>query len=230
MKKKEKCIIATVKPWNIENVEKFIADNKNMEVYLITGRKELNYSKLKSIDPRYIFFPHWSWIIPENIYENFECVVFHMTDLPFGRGGSPLQNLIVRGYDKTKISAIKVVKQLDAGPVYLKRSLSLKGNAEEIYRRAAEIIFLKMIPNIMKNQLVPEKQRGKTVVFKRRKPEQSNIRKLAALKQVYDHIRMLDAEGYPKAFLETEELKLKFSKAVFKKGKLKAEVDFEVKK
>ncbi len=49
---------------------------------------------------------------------NFNCVVFHMTDLPFGRGGSPLQNLISRGIYKTKISAIKVVKEIDAGPIY----------------------------------------------------------------------------------------------------------------
>ena len=46
-----------------------------------------------------------------------------MTDLPYGRGGSPLQNLIARGFLETKISAILVEKQLDAGPVYLKMEL-----------------------------------------------------------------------------------------------------------
>ena len=56
-----------------------------------------------------------------------------MTDLPYGRGGSPLQNLIIRGHKKTKISALRMVNELDAGPIYFKRSLSLNGNAQKIY-------------------------------------------------------------------------------------------------
>ena len=43
-----------------------------------------------------------------------------MTDLPFGRGGSPLQNLIVRGFEETMTSAIKVTKGIDTGDIYLK--------------------------------------------------------------------------------------------------------------
>lgn len=45
---------------------------------------------LNRTTPKYIFFIHWSWIVPSVILEKFECVCFHMTDLPFGRGGSPL--------------------------------------------------------------------------------------------------------------------------------------------
>ena len=59
-----------------------------------------------------------------------------MTDLPFGRGGSPLQNLITRGISKTKISALRCNEEIDAGPIYLKRPLSLHGSAEEIYQLA----------------------------------------------------------------------------------------------
>lgn len=44
-----------------------------------------------------------------------------MTDLPYGRGGSPLQNLIVRNHYKTKISEIRVKKEIDSGPIYLKK-------------------------------------------------------------------------------------------------------------
>jgi len=44
-----------------------------------------------------------------------------MTDLPFGRGGSPLQNLIERGIKKTKISAIKVDGGIDTGDIFFKR-------------------------------------------------------------------------------------------------------------
>jgi methionyl-tRNA formyltransferase len=68
--------------------------------------------------PRYVFFAHWSWKIPRAVYEAHECVIFHMTDVPFGRGGSPLQNLISRGIYETKLSALRCVEEMDAGPVY----------------------------------------------------------------------------------------------------------------
>ena len=71
-----------------------------------------------------------------------------MTDLPYGRGGSPLQNLIVRGHSETKISALKVEKKLDTGDIYLKKNLSLEGSAQKIFQRANTSIIdmIKEIP------------------------------------------------------------------------------------
>lgn len=135
-----------------------------------------------------------------------------MTDLPYGRGGSPLQNLILLGHKETKISALKVVRELDAGPIYIKRKLFLSGTAEEIFVRANKVIEL-MIETIVLNDIRPEPQEGEIFKFKRRKPADSNIIKIDDLEKVYNHIRMLDAEGYPKAYLETQSLKLEFSKA-----------------
>jgi len=117
----EKIVIVTIKEWNIKNFHKLKNKFKNRyEFYLITKKEDLIWELILELNPRYIFFPHWSWIIPANIYENYECIVFHMTDLPFGRGGSPLQNLIVRGIYDTKLSALRVTKELDAGDIYLK--------------------------------------------------------------------------------------------------------------
>jgi len=207
-------IIATIKSWNIKNAEKLaqtIKDRTNIKI--ITNKKELTAEKVKTLNPEYIFFPHWSWKIPQAIYANYPCIVFHMTDLPFGRGGSPLQNLIVRGYKQTKISAIKVVEAMDAGDVYLKEKLDLYGTADEIFMRASKIIFKKMIPQILENKIKPKAQQGEITTFKRRKPEESTIEGLQTLEQLYDHIRMLDGEGYPKAFIETEHFKIEFSRA-----------------
>ena len=72
-------------------------------------------------------------MIPSKIYQKFETIIFHMTDVPFGRGGSPLQNLIIRGYKISKLSAIKCTKKIDGGPVYLKK-YSLNGNADLILK------------------------------------------------------------------------------------------------
>ncbi len=56
-----------------------------------------------------------------------------MTDLPYGRGGSPLQNLIQRGHTSTMLTALRCGAGLDTGDVYLKQPLSLHGSAEEIF-------------------------------------------------------------------------------------------------
>ena len=143
----------------------------------ILDRSELVSDHLTEIDPEWIFFPHWSWIIPQHIYDNYRCVIFHMTDVPYGRGGSPLQNLIVRGHKETMLSAIKCVAELDAGPVYCKVPLSLEGTAETILRRAS-MLMEAMIEDIVVNRLIPSPQCGETVKFARRTQEDGNIEAL----------------------------------------------------
>ena len=39
--------------------------------------------------PKYIFFLHWNWLA-QKIWEKYEYICFHMTDVPYGHGGSPL--------------------------------------------------------------------------------------------------------------------------------------------
>jgi methionyl-tRNA formyltransferase len=206
-------ILLSEKSWHNQLFSN-ISSYKNSKWIRIKEKDKFNLEELDKIKPKKIFIPHWSHIIPANIFEKYECIVFHMTDLPFGRGGSPLQNLIVRRYNETKISAIKVVKEIDAGDVYLKRSLSLDGSAIEIFKRSTPIIE-EMIKSIIDNDVKPVPQEGVPVIFKRRKPSDSNIDSLSSLQDIYDYIRMLDCEGYPNAFLENHHFRLEFSRAKF---------------
>lgn len=201
----------------------------NREIVRIRCPQELLCASLERLAPEYVFFPHWSWIIPSDIFSRFECVVFHMTDLPYGRGGSPLQNLIVRGHFETKLTALKCVSDLDAGPVYLKRPLSLMGTAEEILRRASEVIQ-EMIVEIVNSQLNPTLQSGDVVEFKRRKPSDGSIADLVDLKSVFDYIRMLDADGYPHAFIHVNSLFLEFTNATLTDDYVEAKVKIRRKK
>lgn len=176
-----------------------------------------------SDDIQYIFFLHWSVIIPEEIYHNYPCVVFHMTDLPYGRGGSPLQNLIVRGHTDTKISAIRVQKGLDTGDIYLKRDLSLSGTAEEVFLRAGSVM-LDMIDEIIKNDPLPIPQTGTPVLFKRRTPEDGNLQNCHSIEEVFTYIQMLDADNYPPAFVEMERFRFEFTRASLKADGVIADV------
>ena len=221
-------LILSEKSWN-SNLTKELSKNfSSYKWILINNKSDFNLNNLKNIKPEKIFIPHWSHIIPKEIFLAYECIVFHMTDLPFGRGGSPLQNLISRGIYETKISAIKVDKGIDTGDIYLKEDLNLDGSATQIFEKCNSIIY-KMIVKIIKNNIKPFSQVGKVVNFKRRTAKESDISKLESLIQVYDYIRMLDADGYPKAFIETKHFKIEFNEADFDNNELSARVKIQKK-
>lgn len=219
-----KILIATHKSWNIDRATELQQNEPTHDIRIVSSKEELTVEMVRSFNPDYIFFPHWSYYIPEEIYTNFECVVFHMTDLPFGRGGSPLQNLIVRGYKKTKLSALRVTADLDAGDIYLKEDMDLSGAAHEIFDRASEIIFDKMIPQILKGDIVPVPQEGEVVSFKRRTKSDGEITSDMDIEKIYDYIRMLDAEGYPNAFMKFGDYIFEFDEASFEGNAIEAKV------
>jgi methionyl-tRNA formyltransferase len=210
-------VLLSAKNWH-DTLFYNLSNNPNENWVRIKEKDDFVIEKLKLLNPVKIFIPHWSYIIPSNIYERWDCIVFHMTDLPFGRGGSPLQNLIVRGFNSTKISAIKVRLGIDTGDVYLKKTLDLGGSAEQIFRKSSKVIE-DMIKEIIINNITPSPQIGDIVEFKRRKPEESNISELEELEDIYNYIRMLDCEGYPHAFIETDFIKAEFTNAVFNESK-----------
>ena len=210
--KKNKYIILSEKSWHINLFENLKLKFYNDEWILINSTNDFKVEYLNHYKPDRIFIPHWSYIISKDICEKFNCIVFHMTDLPYGRGGSPLQNLIKRGNKKTKISAIDVKEELDSGKIYLKKPLELNGTAKEIFLRA-NLVIEEMIEIIIKENLNPKPQKGIITRFKRLKPKDGNIADLKELNLVYDYIRMLDCEGYPNAFTETKNLKIEFFNA-----------------
>ena len=214
-------VVGGCKPWNRRIYDEVISRFHGEWSYVSTpGQLD---DVLIAVQPKYIFFLHWSWIVPADIIGRYECVCFHMADVPYGRGGSPLQNLIVRGHHKTRLTALRMVEELDAGPVYLKEELSLEGNAEEIYIRASDL-SAKMIRSIIEENPQPIPQEGEPVIFKRRKPIESRIFKMTSIQDLHDFIRMLDAEDYPHAYLEHAGFRYDFHRAALYNGKIVADV------
>ena len=69
-------------------------------------------------------------------------------------------------------------------------------------------------------------QQGKPVLFKRRTPAESNLSLCpeGMLNAWYDQIRMLDAAGYPHAFLEVHGMRLEFRRVARRSDGLYADV------
>jgi methionyl-tRNA formyltransferase len=219
---RKKYLVLGCKPWNRRLFDESLRLLPGRWIY-VDSEEGLTLDFIRKLSPRYIFFLHWSWRVPEQIVKRFECVCFHMTDVPYGRGGSPLQNLIVRGQRNTKLTALKMTPDFDAGPVYLKKDLSLEGGAEEIYLRAGAL-SAEMIQQIARDEIQPLQQTGEPVNFRRRKPEESQIAKPDSLERLHDFIRMLDAEGYPRAFLTHAGYRFEFSRSALYDGRIVADV------
>ncbi|MBL0446934.1 methionyl-tRNA formyltransferase [Aeromonas veronii] len=157
-----------------------------------------------------IFFPHWSWVVPDEYIEEFICICFHSTPLPYGRGGSPIQNMVLNQHKATQVVALKMTKQLDAGPVYLRKEVSLLGGGEEVFRRIYKTI-ISMMNSLLVELPIPQPQDGDVVIFKRRRKEQSRLDMNYNIEYIFDQIRILDVDGYPPAYIDIGDYRLTFS-------------------
>jgi len=205
MMTKMKIVICNSKNWFNLNAN----NESSLTVKLITNQEDLTKDLLDSFEPSYVFFVHWSSIVPHEIYTNFECVVFHTAPLPYGRGGSPIQNLILEGFKSSPVCALRMNGELDSGPIYEKREISLDGSLSEIFTRLNYAIN-KLIKKITKGDIIPVEQDGVPHNFKRLTAENNKLASDMNLMQLYDRIRMLDHEDYPNAFLISGNLKFEF--------------------
>ena len=204
-----KIAIANSKNWFTLNNELF----KLHDIKIIKKKIDLTEKNLAEFSPDYIFFPHWNWIVSEKIHQKYKCIAFHTAPLPFGKGGSPIQNLILKGFSKTPVCAIKMTNKLDSGPIYGKKNISLEGSLKNILKRINNVVN-KFIEEFINHLPQPKQQTsGNEVLFKRLNTSENIIPKDAKLKEIYDRIRMLDEDSYPKAFIKYGDFIIELSNA-----------------
>tara|TARA_Y100000589_G_C27165703_1_gene634668 strand:- start:1489 stop:2163 length:675 start_codon:yes stop_codon:yes gene_type:complete len=214
-------VVAASKDWFFKSVKS--KEYNNLSIINISYKEELTLSKLEQINPEYIFFPHWNWKVSPEIFMKYNCVLIHTAPLPYGRGGSPIQNLILRGFKKSKVCALKMTDTLDAGPIYSQLDISLEGNIDEIFSRLAKSVEI-MILEIIKNKPIPKEQVGEVVYFKRLNAKDNELKGDLSLNDIYDRIRMVDSKDYPKAYIKLGSYKIEFSNANIKQNKIQASI------
>ena len=179
-------------------------------------KEDLTIETVDHFKPDYIFFPHWNWIVEKEIHEKYECVVFHTAPLPYGRGGSPIQNLIMEGIKASPVCAIKMTSKLDAGPIYASSNISLAGDLNSIFLRINDAVN-ELIVKISSKISTPIEQVGEPHTFKRLTLGDNEITAGLKLEEIYDRIRMVDHPDYPSAFIMYGNIKIELSNAL-KKG------------
>ncbi len=81
-------------------------------------------------------------MVPESVLEIFEpegILNIHPSLLPLYRGASPIESAILAGDTEFSVSVMKLVKEMDAGPIYYQTTLStLPICKKDIYKALAE--------------------------------------------------------------------------------------------
>jgi len=198
-------IVASSKDWFEQHIKS--KHYLNLNIIEIKDKNDLNLELLEKINPRYIFFPHWNWKVNSEIFERYECVVFHTAPLPFGRGGSPIQNLIIRNIEKTPVCALRMTEILDGGPIYDSIEVNLDGTIKEILSRIA-VCVERLIIKICQENIDPKEQVGDVVTFNRLTYADNELKSKYSLKELYDRIRMVDGEGYKNAYIKFGDYKI----------------------
>mgnify|MGYP000978992412 FL=1 len=176
--------------------------------------------KIFKVNPDIILFYGWSWIIKKKIFKNYDCFMLHPSPLPKYRGGSPIQNQIIRDEKNSAVTIFKINEIIDGGDIYFQKKISLTGSLNEIFERIIKEGTKGTLKILNKKKIETKKQNHNIATyFKRRKPQQSEITvkeiKEKPAKYIANKIRMLD-DPYPNAFI-----KLKNKKLFIKKFKIK---------
>ena len=217
--------IACSKKWFLKNINnnKYIFKN----FLIIDKKKDLNYRNLKKNKIKKIFFPHWNFIISNKIINNFECIGFHLSPLPYGRGGSPIQNLILENFKKAPLCSFQITNKLDAGPIFFKNNISLHGSLEEIFNRMVPKIDNQIRKIISNKYNISKPQCGPTKYFKRLDYSKNEIKSENSINKIYDAIRMVDSDDYKKAFIKQNNIIFEFFNANKKNNSIIAKVQIK---
>ena len=208
----KRVVVACSSHWLSEDDLKVLQDE--LLITFITSKEDLSLAALDELNPDYIFFPHWSWKISQEVIEAYKPIIFHTAPLPKGRGGSPIQNLILSGYKSSPVWALYATEKFDEGPLITCRDISLEGNLSEIFVRAKAVV-LEMILEICEGKTVSKPQHGDIEIFKRLTALDNLIPGDVDISSVYDRIRMIDAPDYPNAYIEYGNFKIEFEDANF---------------
>jgi methionyl-tRNA formyltransferase len=192
--------------WVLNIYEKITQNYSGGDVNIIASHDEYSDSLVIELNPDLILFYGWSWMISKDIIDKYKCIMLHPSSLPKYRGGSPIQNQIIRGEKDSAVTLFLMNEQMDAGPIIFQEPMSLSGSIDDIFNRIVELGY-KGTMQFLDNPIEGVKQvEEDATYFERRTEEQSEIT-LKELKErsseyIYNKVRMLQ-DPYPNAFFKT---------------------------
>jgi methionyl-tRNA formyltransferase len=131
-------------------------------------------------------------------------LIIHASDLPKGRGWSPMTWQILEGQDRIALTMFEAADAVDSGPIYFQSELRFEGHEliDEMRTRLAlasnalVMRFVRAWPGV-----VAHAQEGEPTFYGRRRPNDSKLDVERSLRENFPQLRVADNERYP-AFFE----------------------------
>ncbi|MCD6225412.1 MAG: methionyl-tRNA formyltransferase [Deltaproteobacteria bacterium] len=144
-----------------------------------------------------------SIISREILQRNKHNLVIHESDLPKGRGWSPVPWQILEGKNSISIVLFEATEELDAGQIYLRDYIELDGTEllseikQKQGKKTAELVytFLEKWPNIRRKT-----QSGEATYHRKRTERDDELDVGKTIIENFNHLRIVDNEKYPAWF------------------------------
>jgi methionyl-tRNA formyltransferase len=187
----------------------FVPYAKQLEERLRPLGKVRRVASSKDIDPEneVAFLLSCESKVPKDILaRSRHNIVVHASELPKGKGMSPLTWQVLEGKSVIPITLFEAVEAFDAGPVYLRASIALQGNellGEMQALLGAKIIDMctQFMTNYPAITAEGKPQEGDPSFYRRRTPDDSRLDPSRTLGEQFNLLRVVDNERYP-AFFE----------------------------
>jgi methionyl-tRNA formyltransferase len=144
-------------------------------------------------------------IIKRDVRERFGAtLVCHASDVPRGRGWSPLVWQVLEGANRICVTLMYAEDKVDSGKIWAQRTVELEGHelADEIYGRLfdAELELMDFAVEHF-GRIEPRDQPDvEPTYYPRRRPEDSKVDVNQSLAEVFDLLRIADSNRYPVFF------------------------------
>ena len=198
-KNKIKLIFCTSKnSWVAKYLKNFLKElTKRYQVRLI-----FSYKYIKK-DTDITFYIGYDKIVNDKYLSLSKInLVVHESDLPKGKGWSPITWGILDGKTEFIATLFKAIKNTDSGNYFFKKKFIINKDCllDDIRKEQFAVTkylikkFLDNYPKILKKE---KKQIGKSTYLKRRTPKDSEINIHKSIYSQFDHLRTLDGQRYP---------------------------------
>ncbi len=132
--------------------------------------------------------------------QNRHNIVVHASDLPKGKGFSPLQWQILEGKNEIVLTLFEVVEDVDAGPYYMKEKLVFAGT-ELLHtlhdKMAKKIIEMCFSYAMNPEEYSPKEQQGESTFYSKRVEKDDELDVDQTIREQFNHLRIADNENHP---------------------------------